>query len=634
MDTVTPAGGLPYAALRRALALLTEPEGSGRALGRPREENAPADGEGADGLRRLGRVVELIGGAVSGVQAALARLDDDVNGLTLVANISDILSGPLLGPQHAYPVLRATLSTGELALFSGEPELELVARALHPNAGSMAVVPLPAPPQRSPSSDGALWALLVIWVGDGAGASSKPRLDAEQSEFLVCAAQLLAVALRGGGLDETLRDRTRRTRIRHRRSDSPLPALEHYREFFESSADGVIMLDEEARVVWLNRAAEQMTGYATAGLAGHLLAELVAEPYRPTMWYAVGLIAADYPVPPFDLSLITTSSEALVLSVSTSAVPTQPRYIVISFRDVTEKRILENELRKTKEFLERLIDSTVDGIIAAGIDGRIMLFNQGAARITGYSPDEVIGKLPVWRLYPGDGARRVMAELRSEYNGGKGRLVQSRKTIVGKSGQPIPVALSASIIYESDAEVATVGILSDLRERILIEERLLKTEERLAWSERQALLVELAGTAAHELNQPLTSVMGYAQLLQRQLPTDYSDIHEYAEVLVREAERMAEIVRKIGHITRYETKSYVGDARILDLDKAVMPTPVPGAPISGEVPAIVPGPNPIAEAPSSQSRPRSPSSQSSQSADDLDAGPLFEKGSGHTPTHD
>jgi signal transduction histidine kinase len=144
--------------------------------------------------------------------------------------------------------------------------------------------------------------------------------------------------------------------------------------------------------------------------------------------------------------------------------------------------------------------------------------------------------------------------------------------IIGKSGQLIPVALSASIIYESDQEVATVGILSDLRERLFIEERLLKTEERLAWSEKQALVVELAGTAAHELNQPLTSVMGYAQLLHRQLPTEYSEIHEYAEVLVREAERMAEIVRKIGHITRYETKNYVGETRILDLDRAILPT--------------------------------------------------------------
>jgi hypothetical protein len=40
------------------------------------------------------------------------------------------------------------------------------------------------------------------------------------------------------------------------------------------------------------------------------------------------------------------------------------------------------------------------------------------------------------------------------------------------------------------------------------------------------------------------------------------------EIIYREAERMAEIVRKIGKITRYETKAYVGGAKIIDIDKA------------------------------------------------------------------
>ena len=65
--------------------------------------------------------------------------------------------------------------------------------------------------------------------------------------------------------------------------------------------------------------------------------------------------------------------------------------------------------------------------------------------------------------------------------------------------------------------------------------------------------------------------MGYVQLLRRLLPGENSDLHEYAAVLEREADRMAEIVRKIGHITRYETKSYVGQSRILDLDRSVWP---------------------------------------------------------------
>ena len=100
-----------------------------------------------------------------------------------------------------------------------------------------------------------------------------------------------------------------------------------------------------------------------------------------------------------------------------------------------------------------------------------------------------------------------------------------------------------------------------------MEERLAQAQQKLAVTEKQALIAELAGTAAHELNQPLTSVIGYGELLQRKL-SEGSAEHHAASVIVREAERMADIVRKIGKITRYETKSYVGTQKILDLDKA------------------------------------------------------------------
>ena len=65
----------------------------------------------------------------------------------------------------------------------------------------------------------------------------------------------------------------------------------------------------------------------------------------------------------------------------------------------------------------------------------------------------------------------------------------------------------------------------------------------------------------------LTSMMAYAELLLRQSEPG-SPPAKAAEVLIREAERMADIVRKIGKITRYETTAYVGHQKIFDLDRA------------------------------------------------------------------
>jgi PAS domain S-box-containing protein len=225
------------------------------------------------------------------------------------------------------------------------------------------------------------------------------------------------------------------------------------------------------------------------------------------------------------------------------------------------------ELRKTKEFLESLIEASVDAIVAADLKGTIILYNKGAERIYARKSEEVVGRLHVSKLYPEGVAKEVMRRIRSSEYGGVGRLESMHSAAVDKEGNVIPISLSAAMIYEHGVPTATVGIFTDLREKIQAEERLAQVQKKLEVSEKQALLAELAGTAAHELNQPLTSVMGYGELLIRRLPAGTPE-RNAAQVIMQEAERMANLVRRIGKITRYETKSYVGDQRILDLDRA------------------------------------------------------------------
>lgn len=574
-------------ALTRCLLLL----GDGGRAQRPRDDNAPEAVPGESELGEIGNALPLVldevRRAAGCAHAALILLGEEGAGLTWVASSPagldgrDGIAGLVQGPRQGLSQLRGALQSGVPTVLTDEIERgQLWLPFDRTRRGAVLVLPLPVP-ARAPDSVAPAWAMLLFSpptalltpVGDGAEAPAR--------RFLEAMVALLGLSIRGHRLDESLRERTRRIRLQSPPKQGPRP-LEQYREFFDATTDGVMVLDAGGRAVWLNRAAELMTGYAAEGLAGHPLASLCPEGQRERLQRTIDQVLqggrSGGPRSVFDLLLTSTSRETLTLSVSTSSVLAAQGYVVLTFRDVTEKRGLEGELRRAKEFLERLIDSTVDGIVAADIRGRVVLFNQGAARITGYSPDEVINRLPVWALYPDREASRIMAELRSDEFGGRGRLLQSRRTIVGKGGALIPVALTASIIYErhvdragdcvSEREVATVGILSDLRERLRIEKRLSETEEKLAASERQALIVELAGTTAHELNQPLTSVMGYAQLLKRRVPDSVPDVHNYADVLLSEAERMADIVRKIGRITRYETKQYVGASRILDLEKS------------------------------------------------------------------
>ncbi|HEX5061545.1 MAG TPA: PAS domain S-box protein [Kofleriaceae bacterium] len=378
---------------------------------------------------------------------------------------------------------------------------------------------------------------------------------------------ITAAHLRHGAVLESLRDQTHRISRARYEAERRLRGIDSLKEHFEAGADGVVVLDDAGRILFVNRAAERITGFARDGLLGSELVDMLPTEQRSQITDAISRVLAGVNVDAFDLELSTTSGSPVWVSVSTSTVLAGSGAVILAFRDVTAERALELELRSTKEFLERLIDSTVDAIIAADFKGQIILFNQGAERLFGFHARDVIGKKPVWELYDTGGARQIMRMLRSTSYGGVGRLEQTRREVRIASGETVPVSMSASIVYEGEREVATVGILTDLRERIRMEQRLLDAQQKLQNSEKQALVAELAGAAAHELNQPLTSIIGYAQLIQRQSEKEAAHLRAVG-IILSEAERMAGIVKKIGKITKYETTDYVGSAKMLDLDRA------------------------------------------------------------------
>jgi PAS domain S-box-containing protein len=388
-------------------------------------------------------------------------------------------------------------------------------------------------------------------------------------------ASITAAHLRHGAVLESLRDQTHRISRARYEAERRLRGIDSLKEHFEAGADGVVVLDDGGRILFVNRAAERITGFARDGLLGSELVDLVLSEQRDQIRDTIARVLAGVNVESFDLELSTTSGSPIWVSVSTSTVLADTGAVIFTFRDVTAERALEHELRSTKEFLERLIDSTVDAIIAADLKGEIILFNQGAERLFGYRARDVIGKMRVWQLYEESGSRQVMRMLRSTSYGGVGRLEQTRREIVVASGELVPVSMTASIVYEGEREVATVGVLTDLRERIRMEQRLLDAQQKLQLSEKQALVAELAGAAAHELNQPLTSVLGYAQLIERQSAKDAAHLRA-VRIILSEAERMAGIVKKIGKITKYETTDYVGSAKMLDIEKSTQPLePIP-----------------------------------------------------------
>ncbi len=427
--------------------------------------------------------------------------------------------------------------------------------------------------QSVPAETGALSLLPIVWQEQAMGvlflrSARRGSLSSREISFCRIAANATAIALRNARVMQSLRDQTQKVNFARFEAERRLRALKRYANLFTSAADGLAAVDADGRMLCANPRAYEIAGVEEDDVRGESLRKLIHpgdQRLLVDVWRRVR--ESDFPRG-LDLRMKRPDGSIRIVSCSFSALLDSEGAILVSFRDVTRDRETAAELVQTKEFLESLINASVDAIIAADLKGNILLFNKGAERIYGYDADQVVGRMHVTELYPEGGALDVMRMLRSPQHGGAGRLESIRFEAIDKDGTLVPITLSAAMIYDHEGKpFATVGIFTDLREKLRVEERLAQAQQKLAVTEKQALIAELAGTAAHELNQPLTSVIGYGELLQRKL-TKNTPEHHAAEVIVREAERMADIVRKIGKITRYETKSYVGAQKILDLDRA------------------------------------------------------------------
>jgi PAS domain S-box-containing protein len=393
-------------------------------------------------------------------------------------------------------------------------------------------------------------------------------------------ANATAIALRNARILQSMRDQTQQITFARFEAERRLKALQHYADFFHAAADGIVVMDADGQVLFSNPRAHEITGRTEEELASGVFAALIDARDHPRLeeirkGFAQGVFPhmVDLTICRGEPSHDGAASgpkpqEKRTLSVSFSSVLREESgAILVSFRDVTKDRATAAELIKTKDFLERMIESSVDSIISADMRGNVLLFNRAAERVTGYAAREVVGTMNVRDIYPPGNAERMMKLIRARDHGGPGRLEGYRTEVRARDGTDVPVLLSAALILENGKPVGSVGVFTDLRDRLRMEAQLTEAQEELRAREKQAIIAELAGAAAHELNQPLTSVIGYTEIIQRRIQ-DPAAVKSAVEVILAEAERMADIVRKIGKITRYETKSYVGAAKILDLDRS------------------------------------------------------------------
>jgi PAS domain S-box-containing protein len=159
------------------------------------------------------------------------------------------------------------------------------------------------------------------------------------------------------------------------------------------------------------------------------------------------------------------------------------------------------EIKRRYEFEDKLVQRSIDGIVATDKEENIIIFNPAAEEIFGYTVDEVKSAMNAGDFYPEGITQKI-----SDVFAGKDRkasdiFVGDEASVIAKSGEAVPVRFSCAMLYEGGKPIGSVGFFQDLREIKRLEKELIK-------SERLAAIGQTVAGLAHGIKNILNGLKG------------------------------------------------------------------------------------------------------------------------------
>ncbi|UCD50351.1 MAG: PAS domain S-box protein [Phycisphaerales bacterium] len=253
---------------------------------------------------------------------------------------------------------------------------------------------------------------------------------------------------------------------------------ERFRLLFEYAPDGYYLCDLNGRFVDGNRAAENIVGYPREELIGKSFLKLNLLPKSQLTRAARALLqnAAGEPTGPDEFTLHRKDGSQVTVEIHTYPVRIQGQLLVLGIaRDITERKRVEEQLRRSEERFSVMADSAQDAIMMMDAQGRVTFYNKTAQTMFGWTAPEVLGKdlhsLVMPERYR-DTYLRGLAHFRHTGQGSAvGKILEL--TALRKDGTEFPIEISLAGVELND-EWHAIGIIRDITERQQAQEAILK----------------------------------------------------------------------------------------------------------------------------------------------------------------
>lgn len=208
--------------------------------------------------------------------------------------------------------------------------------------------------------------------------------------------------------------------------------------------------------------------------------------------------------------------------------------VIVTGHDVTDRRLTEQELISTQNRYYELFENANDLIYIHDLAGTLTSFNKAAERLTGYSRAEALGKDIADFTAPE--FRSLQQEMLDRMIGGEARTTYE-VVFIAKNGARILLEITTRLIFEMGRPISVQGVARDITRRRDLEAHLLQTQKMEA-------VGRLAGGVAHDFNNMLTVITGYAEWMIEQIPPG-SPLAEQASEVLLAANRAAALTNQL-----------------------------------------------------------------------------------------
>ncbi len=229
-----------------------------------------------------------------------------------------------------------------------------------------------------------------------------------------------------------------------------------------------------------------------------------------------------------------------------------PRAIEGFIIDATDRKQAEAALRKSEQNFRELFNSISDLVYTQDLQGRFLSVNPALNQLFGYAPHEFIGKTAADFM-----PERYQELFESEYLDTlkqQGRY-EGVSSYFRKDGTKIYIEYKSELVYPDNGKPYISGIGRDVTERILAEKARKQLESQLSQAQKMEAIGQLAGGVAHDLNNLLSPILGYGEILQRSPKLD-DDSRKQLEHILQAGLRARDLVSQLLAFSRKQTLEF------------------------------------------------------------------------------